>query len=71
MWVFVRCFAVPSRLSAGWAFHISITNWDRCLLGTVPGIAQEGDTTLAWTVMFLILMFAHQKFFRGWPFQKR
>ncbi|SFJ86029.1 hypothetical protein SAMN04488082_108110 [Desulfomicrobium apsheronum] len=41
------------------------------LLGTVPGIAQEGDTTLAWTVMFLILMFAHQKFFRGWPFQKR
>ena len=41
------------------------------LLGTVPGIAQEGDTTLAWTVMFLILMFAHQHFFRGWPFQRR
>ncbi len=40
-------------------------------LGTVPGIAQEGDTTLAWTVMFLILMFTHQKFFLGWPFQKQ
>jgi AAT family amino acid transporter len=40
-------------------------------LGTVPGIAQEGDTSLCWTVMFLILVIAHGVFFDGFPFKKR
>ena len=55
----------------GMAFAYLYYELGPILLGTVPGIAQEGDTTLAWTVMFLVLMFAHQKFFRGWPFQKQ
>jgi AAT family amino acid transporter len=41
------------------------------LLGLVEGIAQEGDTTLCWTVMFLILVIAHSVFFDGFPFKKR
>jgi AAT family amino acid transporter len=41
------------------------------LLQLVPGIAQDGDTTLCWTVMFLILMTAQSLFFDGFPFKKR
>lgn len=39
-------------------------------LGTVPGVAQEGDTSLAWTVLFLDLVIAHSVFFDGFPFKK-
>ena len=39
-------------------------------LGTVPGVAQEGDTTLAWTVMFLNLIIIHAVFFDGYPFRR-
>ena len=39
-------------------------------LGTVPGVAQEGDTTLAWTVMFLNLVIIHAVFFDGYPFRR-
>ena len=41
------------------------------LLGTVPGLGQENDTSLAWTVMFLILILSHSVFFNGFPFEKR
>jgi AAT family amino acid transporter len=41
------------------------------LLGTVPGLGQENDTSLAWTVMFLILILSHSVFFNGFPFKKR
>jgi AAT family amino acid transporter len=40
-------------------------------LGTVPGIGQEGDTSLCWTVMFLNLILAHAVFFDGFPMKKR
>lgn len=40
-------------------------------LGTVTGIGQDGDTTLCWTVMFLILMYAHQHFYSGFPFNEK
>ena len=59
--------AVVGGLFLAWIYY----QLGPIFLGTVPGIAQEGDTTLAWTVMFLILMFTHQHFFKGWPFQKR
>jgi amino acid transporter, AAT family len=39
-------------------------------LGTVPGVAQEGDTSLAWTVLFLDLVIAHSVFFDGFPFKR-
>jgi AAT family amino acid transporter len=41
------------------------------LLNTVPGLGQEGDTSLAWTVMFLILVISHAVFFDGFPVKKR
>ncbi len=41
------------------------------LLGTVPGLGQENDTSLAWTVMFVILVLSHNIFFDGFPFAKR
>ena len=41
------------------------------LLGTVPGLGQENDTSLAWTVMFLILVLSHSVFFDGFPFARR
>ena len=39
-------------------------------LGTVPGVAQEGDTSLAWTVLFINLVLAHGVFFDGFPFRR-
>jgi AAT family amino acid transporter len=39
-------------------------------LGTVPGVAQEGDTSLAWTVMFIIIVLSHSLFFDGLPMKK-
>jgi amino acid transporter, AAT family len=39
-------------------------------LGTVPGVAQEGDTSLAWTVMFIIIVVSHSLFFDGFPMKK-
>lgn len=39
-------------------------------LGTVPGVGQDGDTSLCWTVMFLILLYAHQRFYKGYPFKR-
>lgn len=39
-------------------------------LGTVPGVAQDGDTSLAWTVLFLDLVIAHTVFFDGFPFMR-
>lgn len=39
-------------------------------LSTVPGIAQEGDTSLCWTIMLLILVTAHGAFFDGFPVRK-
>jgi AAT family amino acid transporter len=41
------------------------------LLGTVPGLGQENDTSLAWTVMFLMLMISHALFFDGFPVKQR
>lgn len=41
------------------------------LLNIVPGLGQEGDTSLAWTVMFLILVISHAVFFDGFPVKKR
>ncbi|NLI28786.1 MAG: hypothetical protein GX423_01780 [Nitrospiraceae bacterium] len=41
------------------------------LLGTVPGIAQEADTTLCWTVLVLILITMHALFFDCYPFRRR
>jgi amino acid transporter, AAT family len=40
------------------------------LLGTVSGLGQENDTSLAWTVMFVILVLSHSVFFDGFPFVK-
>lgn len=41
------------------------------LLGTVQGIGQDNDTSLCWTVMFLILVIAHSVFFDGLPFKRK
>ncbi|MGE4558165.1 MAG: hypothetical protein AB7D07_15280 [Desulfovibrionaceae bacterium] len=59
--------AVAGGLGLCWLYY----ELGPVLLGTVPGVGQEGDTSLAWTVMLLILLYAHQNLFRGWPFQKR
>ena len=40
-------------------------------LGTVRGIAQEGDTTLGWAVLFLNLILIHAVFFDGFPFKAK
>jgi hypothetical protein len=41
------------------------------LLGTVEGIAQEGDTSLCWTVMVLVLISMHSSLFYRYPFFKK
>ena len=40
-------------------------------LGTVAGLGQENDTSLCWTVMFLVLLIVHAVFFDGYPFRKQ
>ena len=59
--------AIVGGLGICWVYYET----GPALLGLVPGIAQEGDTTLCWTVMFLILMTAQALFFDGYPFKKR
>lgn len=36
-------------------------------LAKVPGIAQPGDTSLVWTILFLSVVIVHSDFFEGWP----
>ena len=36
-------------------------------LAKVPGIAQPGDTSLVWTILFLSVVMVHSNFFEGWP----
>jgi amino acid transporter, AAT family len=41
------------------------------LLGIVPGLGQENDTSLAWTVMLLNLLIIQSVFFDGFPMKRR
>jgi len=59
--------AVTGGLFLAWLYYTI----GPIFLGTVPGMAQEGDTSLAWTVMFLNLVIAHAVFFDGFPFKKK
>lgn len=40
-------------------------------LGKVPGVAQPGDTSLVWTILFLSVVMIQTDFFEGWPLKKR
>ncbi|MBG0776645.1 MAG: hypothetical protein H0S85_09465 [Desulfovibrionaceae bacterium] len=62
--LFRTAVAVLGGLALAWLYY----ELGPVLLGTVPGIGQEGDTSLCWTVMLLILMTCQQVFFRGYPF---
>ena len=59
--------AMAGGLALAWLYYAV----GPIFLGTVPGVAQEGDTSLCWTVMLLILVIAHAAFFDGFPFKKR
>jgi riboflavin transporter FmnP len=37
------------------------------VLAKVPGIAQPGDTSLVWTILFLSVIMVQVDFFEGWP----
>ncbi|MFH1057960.1 MAG: hypothetical protein V1797_04660 [Pseudomonadota bacterium] len=58
--------AVVGGLVLMWLYYVLGPTF----LGTVPGVAQESDTTLAWTVMFLNLIIIHAVFFDGYPFRR-
>jgi AAT family amino acid transporter len=59
--------AIAGGLFLTWLYYA----FGPLFLGTVPGIAQEGDTSLCWTIMFLNLILAHAVFFDGFPMKKR
>jgi hypothetical protein len=40
-------------------------------LGKVPGVAQPGDTSLVWTILFLNVVMIQTDFFEGWALKKR
>jgi hypothetical protein len=40
-------------------------------LAKVPGIAQPGDTSLVWTILFLSIIMIQVDFFDGWPLKPR
>lgn len=58
--------AMAGGLLMDWLYYVL----GPIFLSTVPGIAQEGDTSLCWTIMFLILVTAHGVFFDGFPVKK-
>jgi amino acid transporter, AAT family len=58
--------AVAGGLLIDWLYY----ELGPIFLSTVPGIAQEGDTSLCWTIMLLILVTAHGAFFDGFPVRK-
>jgi AAT family amino acid transporter len=40
-------------------------------LAKVPGIAQPGDTSLVWTILFLSVVMVQAEFFGGWPLGRK
>ncbi|MBW2468146.1 MAG: hypothetical protein JRE62_02540 [Deltaproteobacteria bacterium] len=40
-------------------------------LAKVPGVAQPGDTPLAWILLFLSIIMIQSEFFAGWPLKKQ
>jgi AAT family amino acid transporter len=59
--------AIAGGLLISWLYYTI----GPALLGTVPGLGQENDTSLAWTVMFLILVITHGFFVDGYPCKRR
>jgi len=63
---FRTAFAVLGGLALAWAYTVCAP----LALGTVPGMGQEGETSLCFTIMLIILMTAQQVFFQGVPFRR-
>ena len=59
--------AVAGGLLIAWLYY----TLGPVLLGTVQGMGQENDTSLAWTVMFLVLILFHAVFMDGYPVKKK
>lgn len=59
--------AVAGGLVISWLYY----TLGPTLLGTVQGMGQENDTSLAWTVMFVILVLSHAVFMDGYPFKRK
>ena len=50
-----------------WFYYSPLSTF---FLAKVPGIAQPGDTSLVWTILFLSVIMVQADFFEGWPLKK-
>lgn len=60
--------AVCGGLLFYWFYYSPLATF---FLAKVPGIAQPGDTSLVWTILFLSVIMVQTDFFEGWPLTKK
>ncbi len=51
-----------------WFYYSPLSTF---FLAKVPGIAQPGDTSLVWTILFLSIIMVQADFFEGWPMRRK
>jgi len=59
--------AVAGGMLFYWFYYSPLATF---FLAKVPGIAQPGDTSLVWTILFLSVIMVQADFFEGWPLKK-
>ena len=60
--------AIAGGMLFYWFYYSPLATF---FLAKVPGIAQPGDTSLVWTILFLSIVMIQADFFEGWPLTKR
>jgi amino acid transporter, AAT family len=59
--------AIAGGMLCYWFYYSPLATF---FLAKVPGIAQPGDTSLVWTILFLSVIMVQAEFFEGWPLKK-
>jgi amino acid transporter, AAT family len=60
--------AIAGGMLFYWFYYSPLATF---FLGKVPGVAQPGDTSLVWTILFLSVIMIQTDFFEGWPLKKK
>jgi hypothetical protein len=60
--------AIAGGMLFYWFYYSPLATF---FLGKVPGVAQPGDTSLVWTILFLSIIMIQIDFFEGWPLKRR
>ncbi len=64
-------FAIVLLLTGGfWLFYYNQSIGPK-FVDRVPGIGNIDDTALCWSIMTVVILLVHRKFFDGWPMRRR